>query len=68
MIALMDQRVVHAEDFDARHPFVQPCQMGVVFPQCISRRTDIRLKLPRMSNMQVPNGGGEHDDITGTLK
>ena len=32
LIALVDQRVVHVEHFDTRHPFIQPGQPGIVLP------------------------------------
>ena len=64
----MDQRIVHVEHFDTRHPFIQPGQPGIVFPQGVCGGTDICLELAGVSDMQVPHGGGQHDDITGTLE
>jgi hypothetical protein len=46
----------------------EPSDMRVVFPQGIGGGADIRLELAGVGRMQVPHGGGEDGDVTGTLK
>src|SRR5262249_38248536 len=47
LVALVDERVVHVDDLDARLALAQRCQVRVVLPQRRAGGADVGLELPR---------------------
>jgi hypothetical protein len=67
-VAFMNQRIVHIDRLDTGRSFLQASDVVIVFPDCVSRSTDIGLKLAGISEMQVSESCGQHDHVSGALK
>ena len=65
LVALMNGRIVHLEHPNARIAFVQRRQMRIVVPNRLGRSPHVRGEASGISPVQVPDGGGEHDDVSG---
>jgi|ERR1043165_246804 hypothetical protein len=68
LIALMDERIMHVDQLDARVAFTQTCDMGIVQPQGIGGRPDVRPELAWTRHVQISHGSGQHQDVARTLK
>src|SRR3990172_2831005 len=68
VVAAMDQRVVAIDDLHVRIVFTQRHQIGVVLPECGTGSANVGKKAARVAPVEVPDGGGQHDDVAGRLK
>ena len=63
VIAPMNQRVLAVENLDTRIAFVERRDERVVLPQIRTGRSHVGDELSRMQQMEIPDGGGQHDQI-----
>ncbi len=62
-IGLVDEGIGAVNDLDAHLILGQRSNVRIVFPEFRATGPDIRDKLARVPAMQIPNRGGQHDQI-----
>ena len=67
LVALMNQRVLHADDFDIPVGFGESGDSRVMFPDGIGRGPDIGLKLSGMGEVQIADGSRQDRRVARTL-
>jgi hypothetical protein len=68
LVALVDEGVVHVEGADAGVALAEPREVGVVLPEGVGGGADVGLEAGGVGGVQVADGGGQHDDVAGTLE
>src|SRR5207249_9383428 len=68
VVGLVDQRVMTLQHFDFGIGLLQWRQIRVVFPKFRTRGSNICTKSAGITSVQVPHGGGEHDDVARRLE
>lgn len=63
LVAAVNQRIGALDEFRLRVVVGQRGEVGVVLPQLGTRSADIRDEPSRACPVQIPDGGGEHDDV-----
>ena len=66
-IGLVDEWIVTFDNARLRISLQERTQKGIVQPDVSTGRSHIRLKPPRVTQMQVPQSRGQHDKIPGGL-
>ena len=64
-VAFIDERVFAIEDAHVWILFIQRSDVGVVVPDVQAARADVGDEAAGVTDMQVPHGGGQHDDVPG---